>query len=73
MFILPLPEGEADNLRFALVNRVAPAELERLKEIDLNTLFTPGVSSTGSGYGMTVVADFVANAYGFASRRPDRA
>ena len=34
---------------------------------DLNDLFRSGVSTTGSGLGMTVALDFVRNAYGLGS------
>ena len=41
---------------------------ERLAGRPLRELFRPGVSSTGSGLGMTVAADFVTNAYGLTDR-----
>lgn len=64
--ILPLPKDE--NLRFVLSNPVSATDQARLGERELSELFQPGVSSTGSGFGMTVAADFVANAYGLGSR-----
>lgn len=71
LFILPLPETNTRDLRFLLINRISTADEERLTERELSDLFRPGVSSTGSGFGMTVAADFVTNAYGLGSR--DRA
>ncbi len=64
--ILPLPKDH--DLRFVLSNPVSAGDESRLATRDLHDLFKPGVSSTGSGFGMTVAADFVANAYGIASR-----
>ena len=64
--ILPLPQER--DLRFVLANRVTAEDETRLAAQDLAELFKPGVSSTGSGFGMTVAADFVANAYGLGSR-----
>lgn len=65
VFILPEPADDTvENLRFAVCNQIADVDQQRLEGRDLRTLFEPGVSSTGSGLGMTVVADFVSNAYG---------
>ncbi len=64
--ILPLPQER--DLRFVLANPVRPEDESRLAAQDMAELFKPGVSSTGSGFGMTVAADFVANAYGLGSR-----
>lgn len=69
--IVPLPEREAVDLRFILTNAVSAEDATALRGRDLAELFQPGVSSTGSGFGLTVVADFVANAYGLTAR--DRA
>lgn len=67
IFILPEPaEGPVENLRFAVCNRIGDEDQARLGGRDLQTLFAPGVSSTGSGFGMTVVADFVSNAFGLS-------
>ena len=46
---------------------VPKAELKR--GATLVPLFTPRVSSTGSGLGLTVVADFVAKAFGLPDRK----
>ncbi len=35
--------------------------------LDLPALFAPAVSSTGSGFGLTVVADFVSSAFGLSN------
>ena len=64
--ILPLPDER--DLRFVLANKVKPEDEARLASQDMASLFKPGVSSTGSGFGLTVAADFVANAYGLGSR-----
>ena len=83
MAIFPLPEPPGDCLRFVLSNQVNAADAARLRatireggadSIDLGTgqslfaLFEPEVSSTGSGFGLTVVADFVAGAFGLRDR-----
>lgn len=67
--ILPLPQEPIQDLRFVLSNQVSVADEARLAQQDLGKLFNPGVSSTGSGFGMTVAADFVANAYGLGARK----
>jgi signal transduction histidine kinase len=69
--IVPLPERDTVDLRFILTNDVSTEDASGLRGRDLAELFKPGVSTTGSGFGMTVAADFVANAYGLSSR--DRA
>ena len=53
--ILPLPKEQ--DLRFVLSNGVGSSDETRLAQRDLCELFKPGVSSTGSGFGMTVAAD----------------
>ena len=67
LLILPLP-GERD-LRFVVSNRVSLEDEAQLAARELRDLFQPGISSTGSGFGMTVAADFVTNAYGLGSRK----
>ena len=69
--IFRVPNGEGLNLRFVLLNRVSPSDEVRLKETDLRILFQTGVSTTGSGYGLSVAAEFVANAFGL--NNPDEA
>ena len=61
-------QHEPENLLFCVSNPVEREEERWLSERgDLRALFTPGVSSTGSGLGMSVAADFVTNAYGLGS------
>ncbi len=66
--IVPLPATHPLDLRFIVANEVSETEAANLGSRDPTELFRPGVSSTGSGFGMTVAADFVANAYGLGSR-----
>ncbi len=72
--LLPVPSlQEANDLRFVVLNQVSATDLERLHAIsggsdDLRQIFTPGVSTTGSGLGLSIVADLVANAYGLPDR-----
>ena len=84
MVIFPVAESGGDGcLRFVLSNRVSEADAGRLRfqvpaggadSTHLGTgeslfaLFEPGVSAGGSGFGLTVVADFVAQAFGLSNR-----
>ena len=83
MAIFPVPEPPGDCLRFVLSNRVGEADaawLRALAQTDgadsthlgtgqsLFALFEPKLSSTGSGFGLTVAADFVAGAFGLRDR-----
>ena len=82
MIIFPIPEPPGDSLRFVLSNQVSERDKEHLNTLtkgaiteyghhgarNLNALFEPAVSSTGSGFGLTVAADFVAGAYGLRDR-----
>ena len=64
------PDGhhQPENLLFCVSNPVRRQEEQWLSERgDLRTLFKAGVSSTGSGLGMAVAADFVTNAYGLGN------
>lgn len=64
----PAGDAQPENLRFCVSNPVGAEERLGLSARgDLRTLFEPGVSSTGSGLGLTVAADFVTNAYGLRS------
>ncbi len=84
MVIFPVPEAPGESLRFVLSNDVSAEDAESLHALlqvggadsahkgasqSLLTLFEPEVTSTGSGFGLTVVADFVADAFGLPSRR----
>ena len=65
------PEGEKqpENLRFQVSNPVNLVDERHLTaQGDLSALFKPGVSSTGSGFGLTVAVDFVTNAFGLKAR-----
>ncbi len=83
MVVFPVPDAAGECLRFVLSNEVSAADAARLGAItrgsalpshekgrgsSLLPLFTPKVSTTGSGFGLTVVADFVAGAFGLQDR-----
>ena len=82
MNIFPVPTDAGQDLRFVLSNPVGREDAAVLRTLGkpaggggtdgggdyLDALFTPAVSSTGSGYGLTVVAEFVAGAYGLADQ-----
>ncbi len=83
MAVFPISDAEGECLRFVLSNEVSAADAARLRSItqggqtagrdkshhaSLVPLFTPKVSTTGSGFGLTVVADFVAGAFGLQDR-----
>ena len=83
MVIFPLAEGPGGCVRFVLSNEVGEKDAAYLRGLmatgadsvdrgsgqSLFTLFDPQVSSTGSGFGMTVVADFVTSAFGLRDRQ----
>ena len=84
MAIFPIPEARGDCLRFVLSNEVSEADAVYLNTLiqsggadsvdkgtgmSLLALFAPAVSSTGSGFGLTVVADFVTSAFGLRDSR----
>ncbi len=83
MVVFPIPEPPGDCLRFVLSNKVNEADTARLLALtrsdgsdsahlgtgeSMFPLFEPEVSSSGSGFGLTVVADFVAGAFGLRNR-----
>ena len=83
MVIFPIPEPPGDCLRFVLSNQINEADAAWLHSLarsggadsihlgtgeSLFALFEPEVSSSGSGFGLTVVADFVAGAFGLHDR-----
>ena len=84
MAIFPIPQAPGDCLRFVLSNEVSEADAAYLNaliqsggadsadkgtSLSLMALFAPKVSSTGSGFGLTVVADFVTSAFGLRDSR----
>ena len=84
MSIFPIPEPPGECLRFVLSNEVNEEDAAYLRSLiesggadsvdrgngqSLFALFAPKVSSTGSGYGLTVVADFVAGAFGLSGSK----
>ena len=84
MTIFPVSQPPTECLRFVLSNEVKAEDaafLRGLKQpesgagradqspgLSLPRLFEPAMSSTGSGFGLTVVADFVARAFGLRDR-----
>ncbi len=84
MAIFPIPEPPGECLRFVLSNEVSETDAAYLRALtqsggadsvdkgtsmSLMALFAPMVSSTGSGFGLTVVADFVTSAFGLRDRK----
>ena len=84
MAIFHIPDAAGPCLRFVLSNEVNDADLAYLRSLvktngadsvdkgsgqSLMVLFEPAISTTGSGFGLTVVADFVADAFGLRDRR----
>ncbi len=67
LVVLPVPEPAGDNLRFVLLNDVSAQDREFLGSIDLGTLFEERTSTTGSGYGLAIVKEFVGHAFGLKS------
>ncbi len=84
MVIFPMPEEPpGENLRFVLSNEVSAADAAHLHAMippgdlarpsggegqEVPSIFEAEVSSTGSGFGLTVVADFVVGAFGLRDR-----
>jgi signal transduction histidine kinase len=67
LVVLPVPELAGDNLRFVLLNDVSPKDRDYLGSIELGTLFNERTSTTGSGYGLAIVKEFVGHAFGLQS------
>jgi signal transduction histidine kinase len=67
LLLFPVPDRAGGNLRCVLVNALAAADEAYLRNVDLQSLFDAGVSTTGSGYGLSMVAEFVANAFGLGN------
>lgn len=65
--IFPVGDDEPGNVRFVIYNRIPEEHRRRLRERfadDLSGLFQGGFTTGGSGLGMRICADFVADAYG---------
>ena len=84
MAIFPIPEPPGECLRFVLSNEVGEVDAAYLNaliesggadsadkgnNLSLMALFAPRMSSTSSGFGLTVVADFVTSAFGLHDSR----
>lgn len=67
LILFPTPDRQGENLRLVLINQVSAVDRSFLEKKDLRTLFTVGVSTTGSGYGLTVAAEFVSSAFGLTT------
>lgn len=67
--ILPVTPERAETLRFVVTNALRAEDERHLAGHDLGALFEAGVSTTGSGYGLNVAAEFVANAFGLDGPR----
>ena len=73
--IFEVPRSPGSNLRFVLRNSLGEADEKRLLELanagegatSLGRIFQSGVSTTGSGLGLSIVADLVTQAFGIAS------
>lgn len=66
-FVTTVGPEAAPSAKFALANRVEPEELRQMEERfggQLGALFDGGFTIGGSGVGLSVVAQIVANAYG---------
>lgn len=66
MALLPVPDGRQRDLRVVLLNALTELDRQRLERTDLMSLFEPNVSTTGSGFGLTIAAELVAKAYGLS-------
>ena len=66
LVLFPVPDEAGAIARFVLLNVLGEQDRARLAKTNFQTLFRSGVSTTGSGFGLAVVAGFVANAFGIA-------
>jgi signal transduction histidine kinase len=64
LILFPVPDPHGENLRFVLLNSLNTSDQAHLHDADLQSLFRAGVSTTGSGFGLHVAAEFVTNAFG---------
>lgn len=84
MTVFPVPEAEDECLRFVLSNEVDEQQAIYLQSLiehggadsvdrgikaSIFSLFGAAVSSTGSGFGLAVVAEFVAGAFGLRNEQ----
>ena len=71
LHVFPLdPAAIETDLRFVVMNRVAPEHRERLEEDlgdQLSRVFSGGYTTGGHGLGLQICADFVAHGYGLPS------
>ena len=67
LVVFPVPDEQGENLRFVLLNALSREDNAYLSQTDMQTLFRAGVSTTGSGYGLNVAAEFVTNAFGLSN------
>lgn len=80
MVIFEVPSSPGECLRFVLSNAITADQARALHELvgaaqpspassalRLDAIFAPRASTTGSGYGLAVVADFTAHAFGLKS------
>lgn len=68
--IFPLTDEHEHNVRFVIYNQIRPEHQTLLQSQlgdDLHQLFKGGFTTGGSGLGMQICADFVADAYGVGS------
>jgi signal transduction histidine kinase len=65
--LLPVPDKNGENIRFIILNEISPKDRDYLHTLKLSALFEERASTTGSGYGLAIAADFVRNAYGLSS------
>jgi signal transduction histidine kinase len=68
--IFPLVDEQEHNVRFVIYNQIRPEHQELLLAQfgdQLHQLFNGGFTTGGSGLGMQICADFVADAYGLGS------
>ncbi len=69
--ILLMPGEPHGHIRFIISNEVSAEHAIHLREMGgggLEKLFHQGVSSTGSGLGLSIVAEFVGRAFGLAGK-----
>ena len=63
---------QTEDVRFWIANQISQAQYDEITHRfgdDLSDLFLTGYSTTGSGVGLQIVAEFVGNAYGLTPAR----